>query len=163
MEVLPQWRAWVSLHVLGEICVCFPKSVFRDIILVAWNGPWRERLHHGNWQSLQIRTRCQTFSSLPLSWTLAFWMNEWVWNKKFTFSWVDLPFASQSLLPISNATAILFASGWSCLFPLVSSSTFYLQHPLDSHTLYFVQVSCCCCWFTTVPTRMGRVGRVGAV
>lgn len=26
-----------------------------DVILVAWNWPWREYLHHGNWQVLQIR------------------------------------------------------------------------------------------------------------
>lgn len=34
-------------------CVSFSNSVFSDFLLVAWNGPLQEYLHHRNWQALQ--------------------------------------------------------------------------------------------------------------
>ena len=62
----------------------FPSTGFRDVKILAWNWPWWEKLHHGNWQTLQIRIFLSDSQVISIDqhdtgvhfppWTPCFWL-----------------------------------------------------------------------------------------
>lgn len=44
----------VKLNIIHCYCASLPQFMFDEVMWVAWNWPWCDYLHHGNWPILQI-------------------------------------------------------------------------------------------------------------
>lgn len=64
-----QWCAWASWYQLVR-AVALPNSVFSAVRVEAWNYPWWDDLHHGNWQTLQTRASLITLLPPKENWLL---------------------------------------------------------------------------------------------
>ena len=46
--------SWLTPPHVNPLCTPLPSSMFSDISLIYYSGPWWEYVHHGNWQTVQI-------------------------------------------------------------------------------------------------------------